>query len=158
MSEEKKFSQEELDAIVKERLERAEKKFAEKYAGYKSTEEVDKLTADFEKQISDLSNSISAEKEKYADFDKQLAEKDSKLKAYETSSIKTKVAHEVGLGFDAIGYLQGETEEEIKASAEGLKSLMGGSFVPPLANPEQPPESSTEGAMKELLRNMKGDN
>lgn len=156
MSEEKKFTQEELDAIVKDRLERAEKKYAEKYEGFKSTEEVEKMKSDYEKQISDLTNSISADKEKYADFETQLAERDSKIKSYETSSLKTRVAHEVGLGFDAIDYLKGETEEEIKKSAEGLKSLMGGSFVPPLANPEPTPSDSKEVAMKELLHSMKG--
>lgn len=156
MSEEKKFTQEELDAIVRDRLERAEKKYAEKYEGYMSTEEVEKMKADYEKQISDLSDSMTAEKEKYAGFEEQLKERDSKLKSLETGSLKTRVAHEVGLGFDAVEYLQGETEDEIRKSAEGLKSLMGGSFVPPLANPEPNPEGSRDAAMKELLHNMKG--
>ena len=156
--EDKSFTQEEVNSLIQERLERAEKKFAEKYQGFMSADDVENLKAGYEKQISDLNASITDQNTKFAGIEEQLAEKDSKIKAFETSSIKTRVAHEFGLSYEAVNYLQGETEEDIKKSAEGLKSLVGASFVPPLASTEEPPESSTEGAMKELLRNMKGEN
>ncbi len=158
MSEEKTFSQDELNSIVQERLERAEKKFEERFSGYMSAEEVGKLKADYDKQISDLNDSMSAQSEKYAEFETQLAERDAKIKAFETNSMKNRIAHEIGLNYEAVGYLQGETEEEIKKSAEGLKSLVGQSFVPPLANPEvDADEDSKVLAAKKMLREMKGE-
>lgn len=155
--EDKTFTQDEVNAIVQERLDRAEKRFAEKYEGFMSTDDVGKLKEEYEKQIADLNASITAQNEKYAGFEEQLAEKDTKIKAFETSSIKTRVAHELGLAYDAVNYLQGETEEEIKKSAEGLKSLVGASFVPPLASSEAKMGDSKEVAMKELLHRLKGD-
>lgn len=155
--EDKTFTQEEVNNLIQERLKRAEEKFASKYEGFKSTEEVEEMKANYEKQISDLNASLTAQSEKYADIDTQIAEKDSKIKAFETSSIKTRVAHEIGLSYEAIDYLKGETEEEIKKSAEGLKSLFDSSFVPPLANPETPPEDSKNAELLGMLRSMKGE-
>lgn len=154
MSEEKTFTQDEVNAIVQERLERAEKKFAE----YMSADDVATLKAGYEKQISDLNDSMSAQAEKFADFETQLAERDSKIKAYETNSLKNRIAHEVGLNYEAVSYLQGDTEEEIKKSAEGLKSLVGRAFVPPLANTEKDPaEDSKKAAAQQMLRAMRGE-
>ena len=50
------------------------------------------------------------------------------------------------------------TEEEIKKSAEGLKSLVGRAFVPPLANAEKNlAEDSKKAAAQQMLRAMRGE-
>lgn len=155
--EDKTFTQEEVNNLIQERLKRAEEKFAEKYKGFSSVEDVDRIKSEYEKQISDLNASITSQNEKYAGIEEQLAEKDAKIKAFETSSMKTRIAHELGLNYEAIGYLQGESEEEIKKSAEGLKALVGSSFVPPLAHGEQGSENEKEADLRNMLRSMKGD-
>ena len=154
--EDKTFTQEEVNNLIQERLKRAEEKYAEKYKGFASAEDVEKMKSEYEKQISELNASITSQNEKYAGIEEQLAERDTKIKAFETSSLKTKIAHEFGLNYEAVGYLQGESEEEIKKSAEGLKTLMGSSFVPPLANPEQDSDSKQEADLRNMLRTMKG--
>lgn len=57
-------TQEEFDAAVKERLKRAEEKYSKKYEGYISPDEMDKTKKDYDAQIADLNNAISAAKKK----------------------------------------------------------------------------------------------
>ena len=59
-----------------------------------------------------------------------------RLKAYETDSVKTRIAHETGLSYDAIKFLQGDNEENIRQSAQALKSLCGNGQAAPLADTE----------------------
>jgi len=152
-------TQEEFDAAVKERLKRAEEKYSKKYEGYISPDEMDKTKKDYDAQIADLNNAISAAKKKAEKFDADLAERDSKIKAYETSAIKSRVAHEVGLSYDSIEFLKGEDEASIKESAEALKGLIGQSApTTPLATEDKPSStlSSSDTAMRSLARGLMG--
>lgn len=152
-------TQEEFDAAVKERLKRAEEKYSKKYEGYISPDEMDKTKKDYDAQIADLNNAISAAQKKAEKFDADLAERDSKIKAYETSAIKSRVAHEVGLSYDSIEFLKGEDEESIKKSAETLKGLIGQSApTAPLATEDKPSStlSSSDTAMRSLARGLMG--
>lgn len=152
-------TQEEFDAAVKERLKRAEEKYSKKYEGYISPDEMDKTKKDYDAQIADLNNVISAAKKKAEKFDADLAERDSKIKAYETSAIKSRVAHEVGLSYDSIEFLKGEDEASIKESAEALKGLIGQSApTTPLATEDKPSStlSSSDTAMRSLARGLMG--
>lgn len=152
-------TQEEFDAAVKERLKRAEEKYSKKYEGYISPDEMDKTKKDYDAQIADLNNAISAAKKKAEKFDADLAERDSKIKAYETSAIKSRVAHEVGLSYDSIEFLKGEDEASIKESAEALKGLIGQSaLTTPLATEDKPSStlSSSDTAMRSLARGLMG--
>lgn len=152
-------TQEEFDAAVKERLKRAEEKYSKKYEGYISPDEMEKAKKDYDAQIADLNNAISAAQKKAEKFDADLAERDSKIKAYETSAIKSRVAHEVGLSYDSIEFLKGEDEESIKESAETLKGLIGQSApTTPLATEDKPSStlSSSDTAMRSLARGLMG--
>lgn len=144
MLDEKKFTQEELDEIIKERLAREKEKHGDEIA--KKQAEIDGLT----KSLNEL-------KTKYANFDTEAAKsaqtiKDlqSKIKGYETASVKRKVADELGLDSKAIEFIAGETEEEMKASAEKLKALTG-SYTPPLATTEgTQPTNKIDEALKKM--------
>ena len=152
-------TQEEFDAAVKDRLKRAEEKYSKKYEGYISPDEMEKTKKDYDAQIADLNNAISAAQKKAEKFDADLAERDSKIKAYETSAIKSRVAHEVGLSYDSIEFLKGEDEESIKESAEALKGLIGQSTpTAPLATEDKPSStlSSSDTAMRSLARGLMG--
>jgi len=141
-------TQEQFDEMVKDRLARAEEKYAKRYEGFVSADDVEKIKADYEKQISDLNGAIDAASKKAAKYDTDIAERDAKIKNYETASVKTRIAHEAGLSYDAIEFLRGEDEESIKKSAEGLKALLGTS-----AGTKQPLASAESGASKPTAKN-----
>ena len=148
MAEEFKIieTQEQLDAVIKGRLER---ELAELQA------KLDKQTAETQKQISELTQALNAAKEEKNGFDKLMEEKDATIKKYELHSVKTQIAHELGLSFEAVNFLQGSTEEEIRTSAESLKDLVGTKTAPLAA--EVPVASSEKDAKNVALRSMVRD-
>ena len=147
-------TQEQLDAIISERLSRAK----EKYENYTSPEDVQKLKETYDKQINELNASMTAQSDKYKNFENQLAERDSKLKAYETASVKTRIAHEVGLPYEMSTRLSGETEEEIRADAKSLVSLIGKRApVAPLADHDEPAGSDEDATYRIMLRDLRGE-
>ena len=153
-------SQEELDRIISDRVKREKETAAKKYEGWISTDDQKKATADLQKQVDDLSESLESQTKKYATYDKDLADRDAKIKDYETGSVKTRIALATGLPYDMASRLRGTTEEEIQKDADSMKALMGSTKpVAPLANPEGDPssKSSSEVAMKEMLHKMKGE-
>lgn len=157
-------TQEQLDAIIGERLKREQATMAKKYEGYVSPADLEKIKADMkaegDKEIAKLNKTISDERAKYADYEKNIAEKDAKIKGYETASAKTRIAHEMGLSYDAVNFLQGEDEASIKKSAEALKGLIGSSHgAQPLADPEGDPAGSAQtAALKGMLHSLNGGN
>lgn len=141
-------TQEQLEEVLRDRLRReretTRKEFdgflspdaaAEKYKGYLSPEDVE---AKFKDHLSpDEASKLRA-----------------KIKGYETDSVKTRIAHETGLSYDAIQFLRGEDEESIRKSAESLKGLVGMNNVAPLASTEQTLADSNEVALKKMVRNL----
>lgn len=148
-------TQEDFDSAIKSRLERERNKFMEQLNGFDETK--NQLEA-ANKQIAELNTALNEANEKISAFDTKIAEKDSQIKAYETASAKTKIANEMGLPYSAVNYLQGEDEETIRKSAEGLKGMIK---VPeaPLASSEaavpQSKEAKIEAGLKSMLHNMK---
>ena len=128
-------TQEEFDARIRERLKQKDEAAAKKYEGYMSAAEVEQLKAGYDKQISDLTRSIEGYSKEKESWEKALAEKDTAIKAYESHSVKTRIANELGLPYDAIDFIKGEGEDDIRKSAETLKALTGNRTMP-LANPE----------------------
>ncbi|MCI5822564.1 MAG: DUF4355 domain-containing protein [Lachnospiraceae bacterium] len=152
-------TQEQFDRAIGERLTREKEKYKdymspeevkEKYSGYLSPEEVEEKyrgymsPEDVEKKYAGY---ISAE---------DAAEKDSKIKQYESHSVKTRIAKEIGLSSDAADFLQGETEEELKKSAEALKKILKPS-APPLRTSERAGDDDKDEALRETLRKLKGE-
>lgn len=103
-------TQEAFDAAIKARLERNTRtvtdEVTKKYEGYISPDEAQK-SAD---QIASLT--------------KQVEELNGKVSAYETDSVKMKVALECGLPAQLAQRLTGENEEELKKDAQALAALM----------------------------------
>lgn len=143
-------TQEQFDNAIKARLDREKNKYTEQLNGY---EELKTQFEDAQKQISDLSAALQSANDKASSFDEQIAERDSKIQAYEMASVKTKIANEMGLSFDAIDFLQGSDEESIRKSAESLKNLVG-SKVAPLAAPEPIVAVSEDAERKADLKQM----
>ena len=55
--------------------------------------------------------------------EKDIADRDSKIKGYEVSAMKHRIAHESGLSYDAVDFLQGSDEDTIRASADKFKNV-----------------------------------
>lgn len=150
-------TQEQLDSIIGERLKRERETVSKKYEGYISPDDYKNKTADMEKQIGDLNNALNEANKKASNHEKEIAERDSKIKAYETASVKSRIAHETGLSYEAIDFLKGEDEDSIRKSAESLKSLVGVKKEPPLANPEGTDGDDKDAALRKTLRSLKGE-
>jgi septal ring factor EnvC (AmiA/AmiB activator) len=154
MSEEFKpiNTQEELNAILKERLARQKESIEKNFADY---EQLKKKVGDLESANQKLGQSATESASKLAEYEKQIAEKDLKIKGYEANSVKNRIALEVGLPFEMANRLKGETEEEIRKDAELLFKAIGASKpVAPLANPEVPTDGKNQ-AYQNMLANLK---
>ena len=160
MSEEFKAieTQEQLDSIIKERLQRNDRSWSEKYSGYLSPDEVASKTKELEDQISQLGNSLNAATEKTKADSDTIKSLEEKVKKYETASVKSRIAHELGIPFELANKLSGETEEEIRKDAEALKPFVTQKIVPPLRDPESRDPGSgdtTKDSLRKLAQSLK---
>lgn len=127
-------TQEQLDKVIGERIRRAEEKAAEKYSDY---EAIKTQNEEYVKQIAQLQE---ATKGNQGTIDELKAQ----VQNYESSSLKTKIALEIGLPYQMAGRLSGSNEEEIRADAETMAKLIGnqkpvapiGSNEPVVTNPK----------------------
>lgn len=153
-------TQEQLDAIIGERIARAEKKgeekALEKYADY------DDLKKQLEEQtakVEELSSQLSAQAENATTNAKEVEDLKTQLHKYETDSVKTRIAHEMGLPYDLASRLSGEDEESIRADARALVEVVGKNKPSaPLGNPEPVAKGDDrDSALREMLTGMKGE-
>lgn len=144
-------TQEQLDSIIGERLSRDREAQAKKYEGYISPEDYQKKVTDYEDQIKGLNKTIK-DNEKIA---KEAEGYKAQIKKYETDSVKTRIAHEVGLPYEMAGRLKGETEDDIRKDAESLHKLVNAKSAPPLKSDDPDNIDSTRAAMKNMLDDLK---
>lgn len=149
-------TQEELDRIITERLERERAK----YNGFMSAEDVQKMKDTYEA-------SVKADNEKYSALEKEKEDLVAKVKDYEVGTLKTKVALANGLPIGVTDYLKGETEEELAESAKVLSSMFtpkadpkpkeeeGKPFAPQGTNSQCATMSEVEKRFAELNPNLK---
>lgn len=140
-------TQEALDAIIKDRIERAKKSAADetakKYEGYLSPDDVKKHTD----QITVLTDKLKESETKIADLT-------AKNSAYEIASVKTKIAHEVGLPYELADRLSGTTEEEIRKDADALSKFAMHPQATPSFSAETPPSASADSAYRALAHDL----
>ncbi len=114
-------SQDQLDAIIKTRLERNEKKitesltaqFNEKYNGWVSPDDVKSYTD----KIEELTKASETSAQTIADLT-------SKISTLETSRAKMDIAREIGLPIDIADRISGTTEEEMRSDATKLLAFV----------------------------------
>ena len=150
-------TQEQFDEAIKGRITRERESMAKKYVGYISPEDFQNKVKEKDDTINDLTSKLDEANSKINNHNQELAERDSQIKAYETDSVKTRIANELGLSYAAISFLQGEDEEAIRKSAETLKALVGTNDVAPLATNEVIPSNDEDAALKRTLKNLKGE-
>lgn len=147
-------TQEQFDSAIGERLKREretlEKKYEEKYAGYISKKDHDKAIEDTNKQLNDLT-------EKLAGSDKTIQGLKSQVKSYQTSAMKAKIAHDVGLPYGLASRLTGDDEEKIKADAEKLMEIVGkrgNASNPPASTAPAGTNNDKKAGYKTLLNSL----
>lgn len=146
-------TQEALDKIIGERLSRDRETQAKKYEGYVKPEDYAAKCKEYDDTISGLQKSIEDSKS----IAEELESAKTQLKNYEIGSVKTKIAHEMGLPYEMAGRLRGETEEDIRKDAEAMKTLFPKKAAPPLRSDEKTPADSKVAAYKKLLSGIEGE-
>ena len=156
MAEERTFTQEEVNKMVGQARLEGKDAGRKEFEGWISPEELEKQKAEMQTKLDGLDGQVRTLTEEQAKLQTQLSEKDGTIAKYEIDSVKTRIAREVGLTWDAVQFLQGEDEEAIKKSAESLKAIVGTQKTPPAFNPEMPPEEDgVTAAFKKLNPNIK---
>lgn len=141
-------TQEELNNIIKDRLKRERESTEKRFEGWISPEDHAKALADSNKAFDDYKKAHEGDEATIKD----LA---AKNKAYETASLKSRIAHEVGLSYEWVGRISGEDEKSIRADAESLKKLVGTgqTVVLPTKNPEAN-ENTADNNYKQILNSI----
>lgn len=145
-------SQEELDRIIQERLNRQKESIEAKFADY------DQLKTEKEKLASEVVGLKSAVEDydtKSKTYEETLADLNSKVSNYETENLRTKIAIKNGLPLDLVNRLMGEDEATIDADAQKLAAyIKTGEQIAPLKNTEPNLGDGKDGAYKNLLNNL----
>lgn len=95
-------SQEALDAVLKDRLNRQNDKHSKELeaikAQYSDYEALKSAQTDYEKKLNELSTQLTEANDKVSGYDSQIAELSAQIKAYETLSIKEKMCKRIWSG------------------------------------------------------------
>lgn len=130
-------TQEQFDAMIKGRLEQAERSFIEKYG---KTDELKTQLEASAGQIAELTKRLEEANNQIESSKAEMEGLNAKVLKYETDSVKTRVAHEEGLPFEMAGRLTGDNEEAIRADAKSLaKMIKANTSIPPAFKSELPP-------------------
>lgn len=145
-------TQQDFDAAISERLKRERDTTSKRYEGWTSPEDLEKIRSGYDGQITSLTKELTAAKEKQANHDKELADRDKTIRDYESRSVKTRIAHETGLPWELAERLSGEDEAAIRKDAESLLAAIGQTRkqTPPLATKEIRDGESKKAALREL--------
>ena len=142
-------SQEQLDSIIKDRLDRASKKHSE------ATAELQKELESLKTTNTELSGKLSEYDSKYANVDAVISDLQGKVKSYETDSVKTRVSREYGIPWELRDRLRGETEEEIRNDARALSEILPKNSAPRKSSDTTPANGDEhKEALRETARRM----
>lgn len=146
-------TQEQLDAVIGERVARAKESAKKEFEGYVSPSKMAEIETAHKLEIENLTKASGESVEKVTSLEKALKESNDKIAKYERDSAKINIAHELGLSFDAVKFIGGEDEESIRESAKALKELVG-TRVTPLASTETPSGDARSEALKSMLKGL----
>ena len=149
-------TQEELDKIIKKRLEQKDREVAEQYKDFLSPDDVKAMKADYERQIQEAQGKLKT-------LDETVSTLTKRAETAEVSLLKNKVAIENNVPIKLASRLIGTTEEELKADAlsfmEGLGTKPSGGSEPPLHIGSNVPKATNnyDAAMAEFASQITAD-
>ena len=148
-------TQEELNSVLAPRLQR-EREAVTKQFQNQISERDEKITG-FESQISDLNKQIETLNAQAG----KVTELEAKVREYETSSVKMRIARESGLPAELADRLNGTDETAMRADAEALAKLLKAQQpVAPMYHPRKEGGSGNgnDQVLKNLLDNIRSNN
>lgn len=139
-------TQDDFNARIKDRLERERKSVTSSVTAQFPNYEDYKAKADkYDADTSELNAKIN-------DLTSQIADRDAKIKKYETDSVKSQIAAEFGIPTAMVSRLAGETEEDIRKDAESLSALFTAQTRGyPQMGHDDPQEDPKEAAFKRMI-------
>lgn len=141
-------TQEQLDRIISERLNREREKFSD-YESLKGEKE------NLEKQISEMNASLEQTNSNKKTYEQQIEELNGKVKSYEIKNLKTKIALENGIPLDFANRISGDDEKAIKEDAQKIASFFKSQDpTPPLKDTEPTNVNGEDAGYKSLLENL----
>ena len=145
-------TQEEFDEAIGERLKRERETVRKEFEGYLSPEAVEKKYRGY--------LSLEEVEKKYEGYlsAEEASKKDALIQKYESDSVKTRIANELGIPYELAVRLNGTDEESIRKDAETLRGIIGTQRKPvaPLMK-EGDQGDETDAALKTMLSEMKGE-
>lgn len=142
-------TQEQLNEIIKARLEREK----EKYADYDQlAEKIKKL----ETENSNLKQTIADKETSESTSLTRISELEKDVTTWKQKSLKQQIAMKNGLPFDLADRLQGDSEESLNEDAERLASLVNvKTYTQPLADTEPNVNNGIDAAWRDVVKNLK---
>ena len=143
-------TQEQLDAIIKSRLDREKAK----YSDYDTLAEKIK---NLETENTNLKQAITEKETSESTNLTRITELEKDVNAWKNKSLKQQIAMKNGLPFDLADRLQGDNEESLNEDAERLASLVSvKKYTQPLADKEPNFESKgTDAAWRDVVKNLR---
>ena len=143
-------TQEQLDAIIKSRLDREKAKYSDYDTLAEKIKNLETENINLKQAITDKETSESTTASKIADLEKDVT-------AWKNKSLKQQIAMKNGLPFDLADRLQGDTEESLNEDAERLASLVSvKNYTQPLADKEPAfKENRVDSAWRDVVKNLR---
>lgn len=143
-------TQEQLDAIIKSRLDREKAKYSDYDTLAEKIKKLETENTNLKQTITDKETSESTTASKIAALEKDVT-------TWKQKSLKQQIAMKNGLPFDLADRLQGDSEESLNEDAERLASLVNvKNYTQPLADKEPNIETnSIDAAWRDVARNLR---
>lgn len=142
-------TQEQLDTIIKARLDREKSKYADYDSLAEKVKNLETENTNLKQTISDKEASESTNLNKIAELEKSVS-------GWEAKALKQQVAIKYGLPFDLADRLQGDSEESLNEDAERLASLVTvNNYTQPLASTEPTISNGIDAAWRDVVKNLK---
>ena len=143
-------TQEQLDAIIKSRLDREKAKYSDYDTLAEKIKKLETENTSLKQTITDKETSESTTASKIADLEKDVT-------IWKQKSLKQQIAMKNGLPFDLADRLQGDSEESLNEDAERLASLVKvKTYTQPLADKEPNVETNgVDAAWRDVVKNLR---
>lgn len=143
-------TQEQLDAIIKSRLDREKAK----YSDYDNLAEKIK---NLETENTNLKQTITEKESSESTTANKIAELEKDVTTWKNKLLKQQIAMKNGLPFDLADRLQGDSEESLNEDAERLASLVNvKNYTQPLADKEPAfEEKGVDSAWRDVVKKLR---
>lgn len=131
---------------------------AEDFRVINTQEEFDAAVTERYGDVANLQQQVSTlttERDTHANTIAQLQQQ---VKGYQTAELKQQIAKEKGIPLEMASRLSGETEKDLRADADAMAgTLKAYKGAAPLAEPNNPTESTSRTRIRTMLGRMKGE-